>query len=260
MKDTPAGWGEATRAPTSGPVVIFGGRSEIGLELAARLASGNTVVLAARRADDLGEQVAALKAAGATAVVVREFDADDTAAHPALVAAIEAEVGPIGTAVLAFGVLGDQQRAEADPAHAVSVVHTDYVAQVSLLTVLAATMRSRGSGRLVVFSSIAGARVRRANYVYGSAKAGLDGFASGLADALHGTGVHVLIVRPGFVIGHMTEGMEPAPLASTPGQVAEATARALARGKGAVWVPAAIRPLIFATRLVPQAIWRRLPR
>ena len=93
MKDTPA---EATRAPTSGPVVIFGGRSEIGLELAVRLASGNTVVLAARRADDLGEQVAALKAAGATAVVVREFDADDTAAHPALVAAIEAEVGPIG--------------------------------------------------------------------------------------------------------------------------------------------------------------------
>jgi hypothetical protein len=58
----------------------------------------------------------------------------------------------------------------------------------------------------------------------------------------------------------MTEGMEPAPLASTPAQVAEATARALARGKGAVWVPWAIRPLIVATRLVPQAMWRRLPR
>lgn len=268
MKDTPAAWGhlplagesEATRRATSGPVVIFGGRSEIGLELATRLAPGNTVVLAARRADHLGEQITALEAAGATDVQVREFDADDTAAHPALVAAIEAEVGPIGTAVLAFGVLGDQQRAEADPAHAVAVVHTDYVAQVSLLTVLAAAMRARGSGRLVVFSSIAGARVRRANYVYGSAKAGLDGFASGLADALHGTGVHVLIVRPGFVIGHMTAGMKQAPLASTPGQVAEATARALARGKGAVWVPGAIRPLIFATRLVPRAVWRRLKR
>ncbi|MCX2714698.1 SDR family NAD(P)-dependent oxidoreductase [Mycolicibacterium sp. J2] len=268
MKDTPAGWGhlplagqrQATGATTSGPVVIFGGRSEIGLELAKRLASGNTVVLAARRADELDEQVAAVQAAGATAVSVHEFDADDTAAHPALVAAIEAEVGPIGTAVLAFGVLGDQQRAEADPAHAVAVVQTDYVAQVSLLTVLASAMRARGSGRLVVFSSIAGARVRRANYVYGSAKAGLDGFASGLADALHGTGVHVLIVRPGFVIGQMTAGMEPAPLASTPRQVAEATARALARGKGAVWVPGAIRLLIVVTRLVPRAIWRKMPR
>ena len=74
-------------------------------------------------------------------------------------------------------------------------------------------------------------RVRRANYVYGSAKAGLDGFASGLADALHGTGVRLLLVRPGFVIGRMTEGMTPAPLSSTPQQVAAATARALAKGR-----------------------------
>lgn len=250
MKDTPAG----------GAVVVFGGRSEIGLELAKRLAPGNTVVLAARRADQLTEQVDALRAAGAADVRVREFDADDVGAHQAVVAAIEADVGPIGTAILAFGILGDQERAESDPAHAVAVVHTDYVAQVSLLTVLAAGMRARDSGRLVVFSSIAGARVRRANYVYGSAKAGLDGFACGLSDALHGTGVRLLIVRPGFVIGHMTEGMEPAPLSSTPEQVAEATARALDRGKSAVWVPWSIRPLIFTTRLVPQAIWRRLPR
>ncbi|WP_445278155.1 SDR family NAD(P)-dependent oxidoreductase, partial [Streptomyces sp. DSM 41033] len=125
-----------------------------------------------------------------------------------VVEAIETGHGPIDTAVLAFGVLGDQDRAEADPAHAVAVVHTDYVAQVSLLTVLAQRMRAADRGRLVVFSSIAGARARRANYVYGSAKAGLDSFASGLTDALHGTGVQLLIVRPGFVIGRMTDGME----------------------------------------------------
>ena len=94
----------------------------------------------------------------------------------------------------------------------------------------------------MVFSSVAGVRVRRANYVYGSAKAGLDGFASGLADALHGTGVRLLIVRPGFVIGRMTEGMTPAPLSSTPEQVAAATARALAKGRRTVWVPWALRP------------------
>ena len=111
-------------------------------------------------------------------------------------------------------------RTEAD--HAVAVVHTDYVAQVSLLTLLAQRMRADGAGRIVVFSSIAGARVRRANYVYGSAKAGLDGFAAGLADALHGTAVQLLIVRPGFVIGRMTQGMDPAPMSSTPAQVADA--------------------------------------
>lgn len=248
-------------ADTGGEVVVvFGGRSEIGLELAIRLAPGNTVVLAARRADQLVDEVQAVRTAGAAEVHTCEFDADDLASHAALVSAIEAGHGPIGTAVLAFGVLGDQARAEDDAAHAVAVVHTDYVAQVNLLTLLTQRMRAAGRGRLVVFSSIAGARVRRANYVYGSAKAGLDGFACGLADALHGTGIQLLIVRPGFVIGRMTEGMDPAPMSSTPAQVAEAAATALRKGKAAVWVPWGIRPLIFATRFVPNAIWRKMPR
>jgi len=244
----------------AGPVVIFGGRSEIGVELACRLAPGATVVLAARAADRLDAQIDAVRKAGAAAVHATEFDADDVAGHGRLVAGLIAEHGPIGTAVLAFGILGDQARAEADAAHAVAVVHTDYVAQVSLLTHLATAMRVAGRGRLVVFSSIAGVRVRRANYVYGSAKAGLDGFANGLADALHGTGVGLLIVRPGFVIGRMTAGMEPAPLASTPAQVATATARALARGRRTVAVPPLLRPMFGVMRLVPQFIWRRMPR
>ncbi|MGC2654950.1 MAG: SDR family NAD(P)-dependent oxidoreductase [Mycobacterium sp.] len=241
-------------------VVIFGGRSEIGVELAARLAVGATVVLAARGADRLTDQVAAVEAAGAAAVHTVEFDADDLDSHGRLVAAIVARHGPVDTAVLAFGILGDQARAETDAAHAVAIVHTDYVAQVSLLTHLAAEMRAAGRGSLVVFSSVAGVRVRRANYVYGSAKAGLDGFVSGLADSLHGTGVRVLIARPGFVIGRMTEGMTPAPLPSTPSQVAAATARALARGRRTVWIPWALRPVFCGMRLLPQFVWRRLPR
>ena len=244
----------------AGPVLILGGRSEIGIELARLLAPGATVVLAARKADQLGEQVAAVKAAGAQTVHTVEFDADDLASHGPLVESVVAGHGPIATAVLAFGILGDQARAEADAAHAVAIVHTDYVAQVSMLTHLAAAMREAEKGRLVVFSSIAGARVRRANYVYGSAKAGLDGFASGLADALHGTGVKLLIVRPGFVIGRMTRGMDPAPLSSTPAQVAEATARALAKGRRTVWIPWALGPAAAVMRLLPQFVWRRMPR
>ncbi|OBI90244.1 SDR family NAD(P)-dependent oxidoreductase [Mycobacterium asiaticum] len=244
----------------SGPVVIFGGRSEIGVELARHLAPGATVLLAARRANELDDQVAAVREAGAAAVYTKEFDADDVASHARLVEEIIAEHGPIGTAVLAFGILGDQARAEVDAAHAVAIVHTDYVAQVSLLTILASAMRTADRGSLIVFSSVAGVRVRRANYVYGSAKAGLDGFASGLADALHGTGVRLLIARPGFVIGRMTEGMTPAPLSSTPQQVAAATAKALAKGRRSVWIPWALRPMFFTLKLLPQFIWRRMPR
>ena len=249
MKDTDAG-----------PIVIFGGRSEIGLQLATRLAAGATVLLVARRADKLDDEAEAVRAAGATAVHVREFDADDLASHAPLVESIVAEHGPIRTAVLAFGILGDQSRAEKDPGHAAAIVHTDFVAQVSLLTMLANTMRSAGYGSIVVFSSVAGVRVRRANYVYGSAKAGLDGFCSGLADALHGSGVDLLIVRPGFVIGRMTEGMTPAPLSSTPDQVAAATVRALAKRRRTVWVPWPLRPMFVVMRMLPQFVWRRMPR
>lgn len=244
----------------AGPVVIFGGRSEIGLQVGCRLAPGATVVLAARRPDELHDEVAALRRAGAAAVHTVDFDADDLASHRALVDGVRAEHGSIGTAVLAFGILGDQTRAEHDEAHAAAIAHTDYVAQVSLLTVLAAAMREAGSGTLVVFSSVAGVRVRRANYVYGSAKAGLDGFCSGLSDALHGTGVRLLLVRPGFVIGRMTQGMAPAPLSSTPAQVADATVRALGRRRDTVWIPGLLAVLAFAFRLMPRRVWRRLPR
>ena len=105
------------------------------------------MVLAARSADRLAEQVAARRRRRAPRPCTsREFDADDLASHAPLVASIVAEHGPIGTAVLAFGILGDQARAEADAAHAAAIVHTDYIAQVSLLTVLAATMRAAGRG------------------------------------------------------------------------------------------------------------------
>jgi short-subunit dehydrogenase len=244
----------------TGVVVIFGGRSEIGVELATRLARDATVVLAARGADRLAAEAAAVTAAGAAAVHLIEFDADDLTSHGPLVAALVAEHGRIGTAVLAFGILGDQARAEVDPSHAAAIVHTDYTAQVSLLTVLAATMRSAGRGSLVVFSSVAGARPRRANYVYGSAKSGLDAFSRGLADALHGSDVHLLLVRPGFVVGRMTEGMSPAPLSSTPAQVADAAALALAKGRNEIWVPRALGALVVGLRLLPRAVWRRMPR
>jgi short-subunit dehydrogenase len=244
----------------AGLVVVFGGRSEIGIEVAKRLAPGATVVLAARRADDLAEESAAVRASGAAAVAVREFDADVLESHGPLVDEIIAEYGPIDTAVLAFGVLGDQARAEKDPAHAAAILHTDFVAQASLLTVLSTAMQWAGGRRIVAFSSVAGVRVRRANYVYGSAKAGLDGFCNGLADALHGSGVRLLLVRPGFVIGRMTEGMDPAPFSSTPAQVADATVRALRKGRRVVWVPPVLRPVFAVMGLLPRFVWRRLPR
>ena len=252
--------------PPAPTVLVLGGRSEIGVALArvlARDGRAGRVVLAARRPDDLADERASITAAGAGVKVdALPYDADDVAATATLLDRVEADHGPPDLVVLAFGVLGDQARAEREVDHAVAVVHTDYVAQVAAQTVVAQRLRARGRGEIVVLSSVAGVRVRRANYVYGSAKAGLDGFASGLADALHGSGVHLTLVRPGFVVGRMTadSGLDPAPLSSTPEQVAEATARALARGADVVWVPGTLRWLATAMRVLPRPVWRRLPR
>ena len=242
------------------PVLLLGGRSEIGLEVAQRLvrAGARTVVLAARRSGELQGESARLTALGASVETV-EFDADDVSSHGPLLSDVVARYGAVD-AVVAFGILGDQARAETDVAHALAVVHTDFVAQVSVLSHLANLLRPLRSGRIVVFSSIAGARVRRANYVYGSAKAGLDGFASGLADALHGSGVRLLLARPGFVVGRMTTGMSPAPLASDPAQVADAVVAGLAAGRDVVWVPGTLRALAAAMTVTPRALWRRAPR
>lgn len=241
-------------------VLVLGGRSEIGLAVARRLARGATVVLAARRSSDLDDEEKLLLEAGAAAVDRVEFDADDLTAHRPLLDDVLRRHSRIDVAVVAFGILGDQARAERDAEHALQVVHTDYVAQVSVLTHLAAILRAQDHGTLVVFSSVAGARVRRANYVYGSAKAGLDGFASGLADSLHGSGVRLVLVRPGFVVGRMTAGMTPAPFSSSPEQVAEATVRAITKGRGEAWVPSILRPIFAVLRHLPRAIWRRMPR
>lgn len=240
---------------------MLGGRSEIGLEVARRLVErDNKIVLAARRSADLDKEEATLREAGAKEVVRAEFDADDLDRHRPVLDEIIAEHGPLDVVVVSFGILGDPERAKTDAAHAAAVVHTDYLAHVHMLTEIVNVLRAQGHGSVVVFSSVAGVRVRRANYVYGSAKAGLDGFASGLADSLHGGPVKLLLVRPGFVIGRMTQGMTPAPFSSTPGQVADATVSALRRGRREVWVPAVLRPIYFVLKLLPRAIWRRMPR
>ena len=242
-------------------VLVLGGGSEIGLAVAHRLVrdGARTVVLAGRTPASYAAAERSLREAGATDVRSTVFDADDTDSHAEVVDRVRAEVGDVDVAVVAFGVLGDQDVDERDPASAVAVARTNYLGGVSVLTVLAERLKAQGHGAVVVLSSVAGERVRRSNYVYGSSKAGLDGFATGLADALVGTGVRVLVVRPGFVRTRMTAGMEPAPLSTTAEAVAEAVVRALPGAATVVWVPGALRVVMSLLRHVPRPVFRRLP-
>ncbi|CAN5385802.1 decaprenylphospho-beta-D-erythro-pentofuranosid-2-ulose 2-reductase [soil metagenome] len=254
-------------------IAVFGGTSEIGLAVARRLITPatRTVVLACRDTEagavaaatleaHPGEVVPGADVPGADVTVeVVAFDAADVDTHAAVVAEITSTVGDLDVAVLAFGVLGDQATDDGDPAAAAAAVHVNYTGAVSTGLVLADVLRRQGHGRLVVLSSVAGERVRKANFVYGSSKAGLDGFAQGLGDSLVGSGASVLVVRPGFVHSRMTEGMAAAPFATTPDAVAEAVATGLARRRRTVWVPGVLRYVFMVLRHLPGAVYRRLP-
>ncbi|WP_246816799.1 SDR family oxidoreductase [Corynebacterium sp. HMSC055D05] len=237
-----------------GTVLLLGARSDIGGEIAVRICSGREVVLAARGSDGLDDVKRRLLAAGATVVRAVNFDATDLDSHRRIVR----EAGEVTSAIVAFGILGDQELAEREEREAACIATVDYVAQVNMLTVLADEM---ARGEIFAFSSIAGWRARRANYVYGSTKAGLDAFCQGLSDKLHGTGLNLILARPGFVIGAMTEGMKPAIMSVTPDVVADAVVEAAVKGRSTtVWIPRRLTVLATIMRLVPRPIWRHMPR
>ena len=248
---------DAFGAPQS--LLVLGGTSEIGLATAARLAARRTrtIWLAGRPSPALEESADRLRDLGADVRTV-PFDALDTDRHEETLGKIFAD-GDIDMVLLAFGVLGDQARDENDCAQALKVVRTNYTGALSAALICGQALRSQGHGSLVVMSSVAGERARRSNFVYGSSKAGLDAFAQGLGDSLHGSGVHVMVVRPGFVRTKMTAGLPAAPLATTPEAVAEAVEDGLRRRAEIVWVPGALRYVMSALRHVPRAVFRRLP-
>ncbi len=167
--------------------------------------------------------------------------------------------GDIDVVLMAFGVTGDQARDEEEPTAAVRVAQTNYTGAVSAGLVCAGALQAQGHGSLVVLSSVAGERARRADFIYGSSKAGLDAFAQGLGDALQGTGVQVLIVRPGPVRTRASAGRPEQPFATTPEAVAGAIVTGLRRRSETVWVPGSLRVVMSALRHVPRPLFRRLP-
>jgi decaprenylphospho-beta-D-erythro-pentofuranosid-2-ulose 2-reductase len=247
-------------------VLLLGGTSDIGLAIARRLAGPRqaAVVLAGRDPAALAAAASTLRAGPPGSigeVSTLAFDALDTASHDGVIVAAAQLLGDIDVVILAFGLLGDQSldETEGGAADAVRLAQVNYVGAISAGLAAARRLRVQGHGALVVLSSVAGERVRKANFIYGSSKAGLDGFAQGLGDSLQGSGARVLIVRPGFVTTKMTAGVKPAPLSTTAEKVADATDRALRQGREVVWVPGPFRWVMMVMRHLPRPVFRRLP-
>jgi len=242
-------------------VLVLGGTSEIGVATARKLAErrARTVILAARDPAKAASHAGELRAAGAEHVETVPFDANDTGSHDAFVTDVFERFGDIDVALVAFGVLGDQETASRDTAHALEIVQTNFTGAASVMTPLARRMAEQGHGTIVVLSSVAGERARKSNFTYGASKAGIDAFAQGLGDSLAATGVDVMVVRPGFVKTKMTEGLDPVPFSTTPEAVAEDIAKGLAKGAHTVWSPPILRYVMSGLRHVPRPVFRKLP-
>jgi decaprenylphospho-beta-D-erythro-pentofuranosid-2-ulose 2-reductase len=241
-------------------VLVLGGSSDIARSTLRRLVQQRTrsVILAGRSPDQLDEVAGELRTLGATRVEIVAFDARDLEAHEVFVDDVFDRSGEIDLVIVAFGVLGDQGTAERDHATATEIARVNYLGAVSVLGPIAERLRTQGHGVVVALSSVAGERVPPSNFIYGSSKAGLDAFLRGLDDRLAGSGVRVLIVRPGFVYTKMTDGMPAAPLAVGPDAVAEAILDGIASGRSIVWVPSVLRYAMSVLRHLPRPVGRRL--
>ena len=242
-------------------VVVLGGTSDISRELVALLVAdrGRSVVLAGRdrlalerAAQDLRHRVARVRTVAFDAGTLDDIEKTVTRCFEATAEAVD-------LVIVAVGELGSQAVDETDPDRVARMMSVNLVWPTAAMTEVAARLRQQGHGRIIVLSSVAGFRIRRSNFIYGAAKAGLDVFAQGLSEALRGTGVSVHIVRPGFVRTKMTAGRSPAPFAVSASRVAADIQRGLARDQTVIWSPGLLRWLFSLFRLLPSALWRRLP-
>lgn len=246
----------ALRQPQT--ILVLGGGSDIAAAIVGRLASPalRTVILAGRRPDDIGSALGEL--GDHVEVVSVAFDATDHAGHRDFISRVADAYGDLDVIIQAVGQLGVD--AADDPVATAELIGVNFAGAASSSLAVAEQLRTQGHGTLVVLSSVAGVRTRASNFVYGSTKAGLDAFSTGLDQRLHGSGARVLTVRPGFVRTSMTEGMDEAPFTIDAGEVADAVATGLERGRSVVWAPGKLRGVFGVLRLAPGFVWRKLDR
>lgn len=255
MRDVENAFGQPQR------VVVLGGSSDIARAITRKLcaARAHTVVLAGRNQQLLDDARIEALAYGASHVDSVLFDARDPAnAGATVTAAFEKAGGNVDLVVVAVGLLGDQVRFQDDAAKSAEMAMVNFTWPVAALARARGLLVAQGSGRILVISSVAAVRVRRAKYLYGGSKAGLDRLCVGLADSLEGTGVTLQIVRPGHVRSRMTAGAKEPPFATGVDDVATDVMRGLVDRSPVIWSPRMLRSIFFVLRHLPASLWRKV--
>jgi decaprenylphospho-beta-D-erythro-pentofuranosid-2-ulose 2-reductase len=240
-------------------VLVLGATSSIAIATMRQLAARNTrFMLVARNSHRLTAVAQDLLTRGASTVDTWAMDLDDTAAHKEMLAIAAERLGKIDMALIAHGVLGDQQAAEADFEIAAAVLHTNFISTVSLLTWLGNYFQAQHGGTLAVVSSVAGDRGRKSNYVYGASKGALNIFLEGLRNRIDRDGVQVLTIKPGFVSTPMTAHVEHNALFATPDQAARGILKAVEQRRDVAYVPWFWAWIMLLVRAIPGSRFKKM--
>ena len=240
--------------------VVVGGTRGMGRALARLLAErGDGVFLLGRDAAELETSARDLSARGARGpIATGHLDLAEPEGFGAALDAADLALDGFDALVVTAGDFASQEALERDPARLRRLLDVNLTATAVLCQQAAARLAARGGGTICAFSSVAGDRARRSNYLYGASKAGLSAFLEGLGLAYGDRRVRVVCVRPGFVKTAMTAGLPVPPFAGEPEAVARLVLRAIDRGTPVVYAPPIWRFVMLAIRLLPRAVMRRV--
>lgn len=241
-------------------VAFVGATRGMGRALARRLAErGDALFLLGRDAAEMALSARDLEARGLRAPVGHApLDLGRPAGFAVALDAADRALGGLDALVVTGGAFGRQEDLAADPARLAALLEVNFTGTVLLCQQAALRLAARGGGLVCAFSSVAGDRARRGNYLYGASKAGLSAFLDGLDLAYRARGVRVLCVKPGFVRTAMTAGLPVPPFAGEPEAVAAAVVRAIDQGRHLVYAPGIWRWIMLVIRGLPRAVLRRV--
>ena len=241
-------------------VIILGATSAIAACTARLYAKeGASILLVGRDENRLSQMAVDLKARGAENAVVAISDLAAATDVEQQFTRFVQQIGGVDHVLIAYGTLGDQGLAERNLVVAEEILRVNFTSAAAWSLVAANLLEAQGRGSLVVIGSVAGDRGRRANFIYGAAKAGLEALVEGIAHRFANKGPRAVLIKPGPTVTPMTEGMNRnGALWAKPEQIA-ATAHARAyRGGSIAYAPGFWRYIMLIIRNLPAAIFNRM--
>lgn len=240
-------------------ILIIGATSAIA-EATARIWAqrGDELFLVARNEERLNLMTKDLKVRGAPEVHGYCMDANNFDQHSSMLDKAFEVLGAIDIVLIAHGTLSKQKECEQSADLTMQEIKTNALSFIALMTHLANRFERQGSGTIAVISSVAGDRGRASNYVYGSAKAMVITFTSGLRQRLYKSGISVVTIKPGFVDSPMTAEFKKGLLWAKPIAVAAKIVQAIDKRKDEVYVPAFWLGVMTIIRAIPISVFKRM--